>query len=333
MIISPEQLPYLARGAAVLGSGGGQNPEVLLKSVEMAMQGSTGVLLVDVDTLDDEALVVPVEYMGAPDPSAPLVLDGRDVEQLIKRVELRFGKKVDAILSGEIGGANGLVGVLIAARLGLPLIDGDNVGRALPMLQMNTPSLFGIKPTPAFLSGKGGETIVEIDSPDVQTLETISRALAISLGGNAAFIYNVMHGFEAKKAIAKNTLSQAIRLGRQNFEGKPIGTMLGQGKITRIELERKSGFLRGEIEISGMGPTLHIDVCNEFMALKREGRVLSCAPEIIVMVANDRTIITSDSAKLGMFVVLSCLKAPEIWLQKAGLKVLEQAGFRKLDAQ
>jgi DUF917 family protein len=330
MLITAELLPYLAQGAALLGSGGGQNAQVLLPSVQAALDGSKGIPLINVETLEDNALVVPVEYMGAPDPHAALILDGQDVEQLIKRVEGRFGQKVDAILTGEIGGANGLVGALIAARLNLPLVDGDNVGRALPMLTMNTPSLFGIKPTPAFLAGHGGNTIVEIDAPDVQTLETLCRALAVSLGGNAAFIYNVMRGSEAKKAIAKNTASQAINLGKKMSDGKNIGTILGSGKIQHVELERKDGFLRGEIAIDVGSEPMSIEVCNEFMAVRIAGRTLACAPEIIALIANNHHVITSDSAKVGMSVVVYGLGAPPIWLQEAGLKVLARAGFRRL---
>ncbi len=327
MIIRSELLPYLVRGAALLGSGGGQNPEVLLKSVEMAIKNSRALSLVDVDSLEDDALIVPVEYMGAPDPNLPLVLDGQDVEALIKRVEIRFAKKVDAILTGEIGGANGLVGVLIAARLGLPLIDGDNVGRALPMLQMNTPSLFGVKPTPAFLAGHGGKTIVEIDTPDVQTLEALCRSLSKNFGGNAAFIFNIMQGFEAKKAIARKTISKAIQLGKNFSEGKSIGTIIGQGIIERVELERATGFLRGKIEIIADESVFTVDVCNEFMGLRNNNCVLALAPDIISLISHDQKVITSDSASIGMSVSIVQLDAPKIWLKEAGMNVLKQAGF------
>jgi DUF917 family protein len=39
------------------------------------------------------------------------------------------------VLSCEIGGANGLEPLCIGARLGLPVIDADFMGRAFPELQ------------------------------------------------------------------------------------------------------------------------------------------------------------------------------------------------------
>lgn len=327
MNITPELLPALSCGAALLGSGGGQNPKVLLQHVESALKSCGPVSLIDVDSLEDSALIAPVEYMGAPDPTIPLVLEGRDIEILIKRVERRFSKNVDAILTGEIGGANGLVGVLVAARLGLPLIDGDNVGRALPRLEMNTPSLFGIQPTPAFFAAENGATIVEIDTPDVSSLETMCRSLSTSFGGNAAFIYNIMKGREAKIAIARNTVSQAVSWGKKMLSSQKLGTILSQGTINRVKLDRQSGFLKGTIEIQTHQSILTIEVCNEFMSVHSDSKVLACVPDIIALIKDDQTILTSDSVTSGMTVTLHHLDAPPIWLKDKGIKVLKEAGF------
>ena len=39
-------------------------------------------------------------------------------------------------MSGEVGGGNGVGALLLAARLGLPAVDGDLMGRAFPELQV-----------------------------------------------------------------------------------------------------------------------------------------------------------------------------------------------------
>ena len=41
-----------------------------------------------------------------------------------------------AVMSGEVGGGNGVNGLLLAVRLGLPAIHGDLMGRAFPELQV-----------------------------------------------------------------------------------------------------------------------------------------------------------------------------------------------------
>jgi Protein of unknown function (DUF917) len=44
--------------------------------------------------------------------------------------------KLAAVMSGEVGGGNGVNALVIGARLGLPVVDGDFMGRAFPELQV-----------------------------------------------------------------------------------------------------------------------------------------------------------------------------------------------------
>ena len=43
-----------------------------------------------------------------------------------------------AVMSCEIGGGNGLEPLAIGARMGLPVVDADFMGRAFPELQVST---------------------------------------------------------------------------------------------------------------------------------------------------------------------------------------------------
>lgn len=46
----------------------------------------------------------------------------------------------------EIGGVNSLIPVAVAAMKGIPILDGDAMGRAFPEAQMVTFHLDGLKP-------------------------------------------------------------------------------------------------------------------------------------------------------------------------------------------
>ena len=61
-----EDLEPLARGAAILVSGGGGDPsyEILMARHQMGIYGK--IPLLDVSELKDDDLVVPVAFMGAP---------------------------------------------------------------------------------------------------------------------------------------------------------------------------------------------------------------------------------------------------------------------------
>ena len=61
---------------------------------------------------------------------------------------MRVVKKVPfirmaALISAEIGGAKSMEPVITAAQGGLPVIDGDGMGRAFPEVQMTTFFIYG----------------------------------------------------------------------------------------------------------------------------------------------------------------------------------------------
>lgn len=41
-----------------------------------------------------------------------------------------------AVLAGEVGGGNGIEPLVVGSRLGVPVVDGDLMGRAFPELQV-----------------------------------------------------------------------------------------------------------------------------------------------------------------------------------------------------
>ena len=43
-----------------------------------------------------------------------------------------------AVMAGEIGGGNGIEPLVVGSRLGLPVVDGDLMGRAFPELQVQS---------------------------------------------------------------------------------------------------------------------------------------------------------------------------------------------------
>jgi uncharacterized protein len=50
--------------------------------------------------------------------------------------------------------------LIVGARAGLPVIDGDGMGRAFPELQMDMFSIYGVAPTPGALADPRGLEVV-----------------------------------------------------------------------------------------------------------------------------------------------------------------------------
>ncbi|MDT7647638.1 MAG: uncharacterized protein QOC75_4638, partial [Pseudonocardiales bacterium] len=64
--LGPDDLPDLARGAALLGTGGGGDPHVGRLMVAEAMRRHGPVTVLDPDEVADDAFVIPTAMMGAP---------------------------------------------------------------------------------------------------------------------------------------------------------------------------------------------------------------------------------------------------------------------------
>ncbi len=62
--IDVDDLPDLARGAALLGTGGGGDPTIGMLLVKAAIEEHGPVTILDPSELDDDALVIPTAQMG-----------------------------------------------------------------------------------------------------------------------------------------------------------------------------------------------------------------------------------------------------------------------------
>ena len=60
----------------------------------------------------------------------------------------------------EAGGVNSMLPIAAAARLGLPLVDCDGMGRAFPELQMVTFTIGGVSATPMALTDEKGNSVI-----------------------------------------------------------------------------------------------------------------------------------------------------------------------------
>ena len=100
---------------------------------------------------------MPCGGIGAPTVSIEKIENGNEGERLRDQMEALTGRRVAALMAGEIGGGNGLVPVAWAARMGLPVADADGMGRAFPEVFQVTMHLAGISASPAVHDRRAGQ--------------------------------------------------------------------------------------------------------------------------------------------------------------------------------
>src|SRR5215471_20624598 len=128
----------MARGCSVLGAGGGGDTYTSLLAARHAIERFGPVGLVDLDDLPDDALIMPCGGIGAPTVSIEKLENGDEGERLRQELEYLTGRRVAALMVGEIGGGNGVLPIAWAAGMGLPLVDADGMGRAFPEIPQVT---------------------------------------------------------------------------------------------------------------------------------------------------------------------------------------------------
>ena len=140
--------------------------------------------LVDLEDLDPEGLVLPSGMIGAPTVMGEKIPNGAESLVIRSALEARLGRTAVAMMCLEMGGINGVLPVAWAAGAGLPLVDGDLMGRAFPELQMCTPHLYNIPAWPCAVADERLQ-VVTYETRDNIWLERLARNTVSTLGGCA----------------------------------------------------------------------------------------------------------------------------------------------------
>ena len=267
--IGIKEIEDIALGAALLGAGGGGDPYIGKLVAMGAIQECGEVTLLDPTELSDDALVVPIAMMGAPTVLAEKGIGGREYQTLHEMVSQFFGKKIDAFLPIEAGGVNSMLPIAACARLGLPLVDADGMGRAFPELQMVTFTIGGCSATPMALTDEKGNCVIFRTITNKWT-EELARAVTMSCGGAVSVALYPISGAQLKQYGVKNIVTRSQKLGEairtvkncgkdetpeSHFLSFSEGYKLFKGKIADVLRETRGGFNFGKVVLEGMqGP-------------------------------------------------------------------------------
>jgi uncharacterized protein len=298
-LLTEAELEALELGAALLGAGGGGNSYIGKLRTREELRGGNRVAIVTLDELPDDGLVVSVGGIGAPVIGVEKLEKGDECLQALRLIEEIVGRRAVALIAAEIGGANAMEPLLTAAQAGIPVVDGDGMGRALPEVQMMTYLIYGHPATPAAIADEKGNRIVIRDAVDMFWLERFARSIAVDMGGTAGFATAPMRVDFLKRYALPGTVSQAVALGwtiqaraaRDNVIDaicRKESVRLFAGKITNVQRELKGGFAVGGVDIDGLGThageAAHIAIQNENLVFWRNGRMEVCVPDLIVNV-------------------------------------------------
>ncbi len=349
--ITLDQVDDMARGAAILGTGGGGDPYIGSLMVRQALLDGLPIRLIDVESLADGDFVVPFAMMGAPTVIVEKIPNGAEMVAALRMTEKYAGNTARAILCAEIGGLNALLPLVLGARCGLPIVDGDGMGRAFPQLQMTTYNIFGVPASPMVMADEYSNTVL-IASAQALEVERLGRNMVVAMGGSTNICLYPMHGRDAKRSMVRGTLSLALGLGRTIREARrasndPFANLLAylrttpyyqhcrilfEGKTADLLRETKDGWAMGRVLLEGRGACVgrrcEIQFQNEHLIAREDGRVLAIVPDLIAILdAATAEPITTEGLKYGQRVTVLGISAAPIMRTQEALAVFGPKAF------
>ena len=338
--VEAADMDAVALGGAFLGTGGGGDPYIGMLMAKQAMALHGPVRVVSVDALADDALCIPVCMMGAPTVMVEKLPNGTEAGEALAQLETFLGRKADALVCIEAGGLNSTIPYAVAAATGLPLIDGDGMGRAFPELQMVTLTIHGISSTPMVLADDKGNSSV-INTISNRWTERLARCQTVEMGGAALVALYPMSGAETKRGILRGSMSLIREIGQtmvterlshrnpadalvERLGGKRLFT----GRVVDVDRRTVGGFARGRAVFKGMdadeGRRFVVEFQNEFLICKgASDELLAVTPDLICALDADGGLpVTTEQLRYGLAVTMLGLPCDPQWTTPAGLELV-----------
>ncbi|OLS98675.1 hypothetical protein BJF90_40785 [Pseudonocardia sp. CNS-004] len=322
----------LVVGLQLLGSGGGGDPLPLRHGLRRVLAAGD-VELHDPADLGD-APVVAVGMLGATRVFAEKLPSGHEITRAVRALARWTGVVPAALMPYEAAGLNGAVAVAAAGELGLPLVDADLMGRALPRLDQLSRAVAGHPLTPYALAEASGQVVL-VDDADPVALERVARAVVAQGGGWAGGRVARCRPAVVAADACTGTLARALRLGRAHARlVRPApaevadalgGRVLAAGRIVEIARHPSASFGRAGVTIvdeSGADESstressgvLRVEAENEYLLAIHDGEPVASCPDLLC-VLDRRTAapIAVDALRLGDDVLAVALPGPSWW--------------------
>ena len=354
-----QEIEDFVRGCTFYGTGGGGLPENGIDSLVSELEKGKEVGWIDIDDISDDDLTVCPFLMGSIAPHTEQTIKEmasfglgaiknkqKDCLAIaIQELSNYTGKKVNALIPIELGGAN-TPGCIAAGLIsGIPTIDGDYTGRAIPEISQTTPYLHDKSLLPITTVDAWGNICIIKESTSYPIAERIGKflsAASFGLTGDAGFL---MTGKEVKEVIIPGTLTECYNIGKLIREtreaGKdPIaevmkllgGWIISRGKVVKKEWEDRVGYYWGTHTIAGegafKGDITKVWFKNENHICWKNGGVLVTSPDIITVV----DVVTGEplanpKIREGDNVAVVGLKARPMFRSEKGIGILGPKAF------
>ncbi len=358
-----KELTEIVYGSSFFGGGGGGASEEGLALIEAMYKedADASIQMIDVMEMEEDPNVVSTMAAAL---GSPVATKGKTFQKesvnAVKGMgeEARFqGKELKYVYSGEMGGGNTMLPLYAAYKCGLPVLDTDGNGRAVPELNTGLLPIHGIPTSPVILASEAGDRIAARteDPMDCSGCEKIARYMCQAFDQGIGIAVWMMNRKQHLKASAIGQMTLAIETGdilmntppadavkklQEYFDAKeiPFAPIAASGTITDIQITSQGGFDTGVTTVKADdGGIYKVIFQNENLYVQSEGKTIVTVPAIISMLdlGSEKMAVPISNSEtfVGQKVALTQTKANERWYdlpQGYGCwdEVLISAGYR-----
>ncbi|KKY32451.1 putative hydantoinase [Diaporthe ampelina] len=276
-VINETDVTWISTGCYILGTGGGGSPYSHMVRLRQLIRAGAVVRVVSPDDLADTDRVGCGGGMGSPTVGIEKLAGDEMVQaqEELARI-LPADKRATHMIALEIGGGNGLQGMILGAssNMDLPCVDGDWMGRAYPTKWQTTPVVFNERQPvfcPLSMCDGNGNTIIMTSATSDLQVERALRAAISQMGSHAGCAEGPVSGAETRRWAVEHTISAAWRIGRavekarranvvdevaeeivKEVGGSEAARVLWKGKIVGVTRTLRMGHIYGECLVEGM---------------------------------------------------------------------------------
>lgn len=342
-------------GSSYLGCGGGGSLAAARELIDSDVAAGLSFRQLRVqDLADDEMVASPyaLESLAPVDDEMQARLDRLDsttevpIIPAFRLLEEYLDVDFSAVIIGEIGPLSMAEGMSLAARIGVPSLDADTVGRATPEINQHSVRVAGHAITPAAAVTQFGDQVIlkHVEHPDreedvFRALSVVSRLVGVTdaaiSGAVAKSEHVLVQGSLSLAAGIGRAVRDAFALGSDPIEAARIagdGYRLFEGAVRGFEWKDSDGFLVGSVTLDGTGKfsgqPMVLDYKNEHLVARRGAKVVATCPDLITMI--DRRTnegISNPDFETGQTVVVLAFRAASLWRRPEGLRVFQPRYF------